>query len=108
MHRRSMIKYLIGMALVNNPILAGSNEAQRDPTRPYQPRSRQAVAAPGFTVNAIFVSANRRIAIVNGQRVAVGERVGRATVVAISKNHLTLSIGGKRITARLSHGAARQ
>ena len=58
-------------------------------------------AAPRFTVNAIIVSSERKVAIVNGHRVAVGDSVEGATVVSIEKKALVLDQGGKRITVEL-------
>ena len=80
----------------------------RDPTRPYKAVEQSAAATPRFVVNAIIVSADRRVAVVNGRRVAVGGSIDDATVIAIEKDLLVLETGGKRITARLRGGAARQ
>lgn len=83
-------------------------EALRDPTRPYAVSVRVPAAAPSFEVNAIIVSADRRIAIVNGQRVATGGSVNGATVITIEKDHLILEKDGKRITIALNDRASRQ
>jgi hypothetical protein len=84
------------------------DEFLRDPTRPYTVSERAAIAAPRFVVNAIIVSPERRVAIVNGRRVGVGASVDNATVIAIEKNELVLEIGGKQQTVRLRNGASRQ
>jgi len=80
----------------------------RDPTRPYTAAERRMASSPRFVVNAIIVSDDRRVAIVNGRRVGVGSSVGGATVIAIEKSQLILEIGGKQITARLNEGATRR
>jgi len=85
-----------------------AQETLRDPTRPYAVKQRLAVAAPSFKVNAIIVSADRRVAIVNGQRVVAGGSVDGATVIAIEKDHLILEKDGKRITSSLHDRASRQ
>lgn len=96
------------------PMLCGlsspalGQEALRDPTRPYSVSARIPVAAPSFKVNAIIVSADRRVAIVNGQRVVTGGSVNGATVIMIEKDHLILEKDGKRITTALNGRASRQ
>jgi MSHA biogenesis protein MshK len=82
---------------------ADAAEEFRDPTRPHTyNRVEQTVdGVPSFSVNAIFVSDERRLAIINGERVRVGDSVSGATVVSIQKEQVTLSVSGKQITARL-------
>ncbi len=88
--------------------LTYGQEVLRDPTRPYVVSERVAVAAPRFKVNAIIVSADRRVAIVNGQRVVTGGSVNGAKVITIEKDHLILETNGERITAALNDRASRQ
>ena len=80
-----------------------SAEELRDPTRPHTYTVERATVAgvPRFSINAIFVSDERRLAIINGERVQVGDRVSGATVVSIEKEQVTLSVSGKQFTARL-------
>lgn len=80
----------------------------RDPTRPYAAKQRLAVVAPSFKVNAIIVSADRRVAIVNGRRVVTGGSVDGATVVAIEKDRVIFEKDGKRMTGTLKGRASRQ
>ena len=84
------------------------DEILRDPTRPYVASEGSVAGTPRFAVNAIIVSTERRVAIVNGRRVGVGAVVDGATVIAIEKDHLILDKDGKRITAGLNNGASRQ
>lgn len=81
----------------------GSAEELRDPTRPhtYNKVERTVHGVPSFAVNAIFVSDDRRIAIINGERVRVGDVVSGATVVDIQKEQVTLSVSGKQFIAGL-------
>jgi MSHA biogenesis protein MshK len=83
-------------------------EILRDPTLPYLASEHIAVTTPRFAVNAIIVSSDRRVAIVNGRRVGVGGSVDGATVIAIEKDHLILEKDGKRITAALNDRASRK
>ncbi len=73
-----------------------------DPTRPYAaPVPIRAAIAKSFVVNAIFVSSHRQIAVINGQRVAVGDTVDGATVTRIERNLITLDANGREVTASL-------
>lgn len=107
---RESLKNLIVFVLLAN-CACGSALADgllRDPTRPYTATERRAAAAPRFVVSAIIVSDDRRVAIVNGQRVSVGGSVDSATVVSIKKQELVIETNGKRMTIGLHEGAARQ
>jgi len=85
-----------------------ADELFRDPTRPYTARPTYASVPSQFKVNAIIVSDDRRLAIVNGRRVSVGDAVGGATVTAITKHELTLDVGGETRTLRLRRGGRGQ
>jgi len=95
---------LVGLILAGHPSCAIAEDILRDPMRPHTTHTAPAQSTTRFTVNAIFIATDRRVAIVNGQRVTVGERVDGATVVSISRNELTLTIGSKHVTAQLTHG----
>jgi hypothetical protein len=69
--------------------------------RPYTPPTRAAVQDQNFVLNAIFVSSRRKLAIVNGERVRVGETINGAIVNDIQADHLTLSLDGRSFTLRL-------
>ena len=82
---------------------AAAAEELRDPTRPHTFNSveRTVDGVPSFSINAIFVSDDRRLAIINGERVRVGDVVSGATVLDIQKEQVTLSVSGKQFIARL-------
>lgn len=85
-----------------------AEEHFRDPTRPYSARAVVYGSTPAaFKVNALIVSDERRLAIVNGRRVRIGDAIGGATVVGITKQELTLDIGGERRTLKLTRSGAR-
>ena len=91
----------VSAILLLGPLLTDGAEVLRDPTRPYSARPSVPAKTAMFKVSAIFVSQQRRVAIVNGQRVIEGDQVDGATVVEILKGSLRLRIHGKEITTRL-------
>ena len=100
---RTRLSFPHAIVLLISMTSAVSAEELRDPTRPhtYDRVERTVDGVPSFTINAIFVSDDRRIAIVNGERVRVGDTVSGATVVSIQKEQVTLSVSGQKFTARL-------
>jgi len=98
---------MLGLLLAGASTLSLADEVLRDPTRPYSPAARVAASAPRYTVNAIIVSPERKVAIVNGQRVGIGGTVDGATVISIEKDQLVLERDGKQTTVSLNKGAAR-
>lgn len=108
MRNRPSLQIVAGTLLVVVANLCLGADLMRDPTRPYTARELTAATAPRFVVNAIIISSERRVAIVNGRRVGVGDRVGNATVIAIEKERMILELNGKRISAGLHDGASRQ
>jgi len=58
-------------------------------------------ARPDFRLNGIIYSSARPSAIINGQRVNVGDEVDGATVAAIKPTTVTLEINGQRKTYTL-------
>lgn len=74
-----------------------SGEVLQDPTKPLglpkmQPK---ATAEISYRLSYILRSENRNLAIVNGKKVAVGDTVSGAKVLAISSDSVTLSVKGK-------------
>jgi len=107
-HKRITVLATLMLLLtgISGPSLA--DELLRDPTRPYVPHALGISDAPRYAVNAIIVSSERRVAIVNGRRVGVGGSVEGATVIAIEKDHLILEKDGERITAGLNERPSRR
>lgn len=97
----------IVLTLISASPLCLADVPFRDPTRPYTAAKHATASSPRFVVNAIIISAERRVAIVNGRRVGVGSSLGGATVIAIEKDQLVLEKNGKRITAGLNDGVPR-
>ena len=91
--------------LAAGPVAA--EEALRDPTRPYNASVTPAASAPGFDVSAIFVSEQRRVAVVNGRPVTVGARIDGAVVTAIAEDGIKLNYAGRALSARLQSAQIR-
>lgn len=75
-----------------------------DPTRPTglnAPTAQRAAAQPGWVLQSILVAPDRRVAVINGRSVRVGETVDGARVVGIDADRATLDAQGRRIDLRL-------
>ncbi|MCP5091675.1 MAG: general secretion pathway protein GspB [Gammaproteobacteria bacterium] len=108
MRKQAILRIVVGTTLIVVANLCLGAEFMSDPTRPYTARELSAATTSRFVVNAIIISPERRVAIVNGRRVSVGDSVGNATVIAIEKEKMVLELDGKRITTGLHDGASRQ
>lgn len=88
---------------LNGPTWAGDVlDNLPDPTRPSGAADSGAVPTQqGFVLQGTTVSARQRVAVINGQRLTVGERINGATVVAIQPFQVTLQRAGRDITLRL-------
>lgn len=85
---------------------AAAAQALVDPTRPPQPaaaRSAQdAERRPaGPVLQSVLISPARRIAVISGRTVALGDKYGAATVASISESAVVLSYGNRRQTLHL-------
>ena len=96
MFNRVLAAVILASALVG----AALAEELRDPTKPPQPRqsTQQPAAISRYSLDSILVSDSRRIAVINGVSLAVGERVGNATVRRIARDRVLLEISGKTHT----------
>ncbi|HET8552983.1 MAG TPA: MSHA biogenesis protein MshK [Gammaproteobacteria bacterium] len=73
-----------------------------DPTRPdFATAATPAHAAPAWQLNSTLISAHRRLAVINGKSVGVGDRIDGATVVAITPGAVRLRRGGHQFTIHL-------
>jgi MSHA biogenesis protein MshK len=73
-----------------------------DPTQPAHTRPADSgEALPAIRVEAILQSAERRLAIVNGQVVRAGDRVGSIQILEVNADGVRYSRGGQTNVARL-------
>ncbi len=98
----------VALLLVPLLLVGGESHAQdpfRDPTRPYSAPEAINAAPARFAVNAIINSDKRRLAIVNGRRVGVGDSIDGAVVQTIGTREVVLLIGDRETTLTLNRGA---
>ena len=101
MHSTSLIVLAGALGLFSSPALSAD---WNDPTRPDNYRaSGPRGSAPVYRVSAIFTSNDRQVAVLNGRLVREGDRIGRAEVVSIDKDRVTLSVDQKTLVAALNN-----
>ncbi|HYC49025.1 MAG TPA: MSHA biogenesis protein MshK [Burkholderiales bacterium] len=73
-------------------LLATAAHAMTDPTRPPPAFDSPTATAPRAspTLQSVIITGNTRAAIIDGERVEVGARVGEAQVVGITEEHVVL------------------
>lgn len=82
-----------------------------DPTRP--PGATQAgpsgggAEAPALRLESVLIAPDRRIAVINGQAVRVGQKVGDARVVRITETEVALREGAATQVLKLFPAAER-
>lgn len=90
-------------------ITTGSTVAA-DPTRPPSPAEIRAwfegdSDAPGAStlrLQSVLLSEYRRVAIINGQRLGVGDRIDQAEIVAIEPGRVILNRAGETISLTIN------
>ena len=87
-----------------------ANAELSDPTRPSYalPEAGEQIATSALRVSAVFISGDRKVAVVNGQRVRVGESIGGATVSGIDRKKVSFVRGDRTFTVSLLSGQSRQ
>ena len=86
--------------LIVGPVLAAESVTLSDPTRP-DGGGAVAVVPVGPVLQSTMVSAGRKLAIISGRLVGIGETVGRATVTDIRPYEVTLTQGDRETHLRL-------
>lgn len=59
---------------------------------------------PRWKVSGIVYNSLKPLAIINGNSVSVGDRIGKATVVKIMQKSVVLDYGGSKVTLRVQKG----
>jgi MSHA biogenesis protein MshK len=95
--------------------LAGTAAAMDDPTRPpagLRAGPVRAAAGDGLVLQSVIIAEDRRSAIISGEHVLLGGKIGAARLVKVSEGSVVLMIGGNRRRLELfptveKHRAAR-
>jgi MSHA biogenesis protein MshK len=97
----------LAMAPASGQALA---QALSDPTRPPALGDAAGEAAPAaaFRLQSVLISRGRRIAVIDGRTVVVGDKVGDATLAAIAETEVSLKRGEERETLKLYPGVERK
>jgi MSHA biogenesis protein MshK len=94
------------MALALLTATAAAAQGLSDPTQPPSARSeeRPRSEAPASRPQSVLLSPGRKLAVIDGQTVTLGGRLGDATVVAIAPTQVILQTGGTYQTLKLHPG----
>lgn len=79
-------------------VTAATAETMSDPTRP---AGAPVASARSGGLQSTLVSAERKLAVIDGKRVGIGDTVGNASVVEIGHYHVVLKRGMERSTLKL-------
>lgn len=73
-----------------------------DPTRPWARQPAAEAAEAGFVLQSTLVSPGRRVAVIDGRRLRVGDRHRGAVVTAITPYEVRLNNDGRELRLRLA------
>lgn len=85
-------RWLLKLAIIALWLCTGASSLT-DPTRPpdYVPSKSQSMKITGpMTLTAIFSYSDYKVAIINGERLRVGDKVGDYTIIKIKANGVEL------------------
>ncbi len=96
----------VGLPLAVLPATSalGSDDLRRDPTLPgeWMPQTQRASDAVTPILSSVLIGADRRLAVIDGKLLAIGEAHGGFTVRQIEPDHVVVSIAdGSRLTLLL-------
>lgn len=102
--------WIIAGLIAATPLWAGDSlDGLADPSRPSSEGVVSTVVPQGgLILQSTWISANQRVAIISGQRLAVGDRVQGATVTDIQPYQVTLQRAGRDIALRLTPPLAKE
>jgi hypothetical protein len=88
------------LLLVAGAVVAGP---LADPTQPYNvKRTPGARVVTEYSVSAVFTSAERRVAIVNGKVVRAGDRLGDVQIIEVLADGVRYERHGRQYTIRIA------
>ena len=99
----------LGIACVSPAHAADLFDGMPDPTRPSGwSENNGALAREGLVLHSTTVSPRQRVAVINGQRLTVGDSIHGASVTDIQPFQVTLRRAGREITLRLMPPLAKE
>lgn len=98
-----MFRYLpVGLLMIITAAVADI-----DPTRPLNLSTQSRSGVETLRLQSILFSGSRRIAVINGTVLAVGERIGDAAVVKIEAQRVVVDQQGKKRVLTLPNAAVK-
>lgn len=92
---------LLTCMLLSTPALSQVVHDPTEPTRVGGTVTAAVQSEPRWQLESTLVASDRRIASINGETVAVGDRVNDATVTDIQPHAVQLRVNGRTIELRL-------
>jgi MSHA biogenesis protein MshK len=99
--RLQSVAGVLMLALACEPVQA---QDVTDPTRPPAAAAATDAEGKGSGLQSVFISSDRRAAVIGGQLVELGHKYGDATLVRVSENEVTLARGRDTQVLRLFPG----
>lgn len=101
----AMAVFALGAGLAPAYAAAGDSlVGPPDPTRPSSALSDGdgvTTGVHGLVLQSVLIAPQRRLAVINGRTLAVGERIGDATVAAIQPHEVVVKRASGELTLRL-------
>lgn len=103
--RQVTVLIFAGLLAVLMPADRGNAASLPDPTRPPQrfiaPVASGSVEPKSWQLGSILIAPQRRVAVINGRPLSVGDRVGGAKVIGIEPDRVRLRQGSKEFVLNL-------
>lgn len=100
-------KWVLLAGLVTCPVLGLANQ-MLDPTRPpsafAKPRTSVAdapVSTQGLQLQSVLISPKRKVAIINGETLVVGDSIGESQIIRIMDTEVVLRAGTEERVVRM-------
>ena len=92
-----LLSFSLSLLLIALPTTLAAKESEiREPTQPPMAMVPLTQASSeGFKLTSIIIGKHRRLAVINGSFVSIGERIAGAKVVSIRRNRVTLLLAGQ-------------
>jgi MSHA biogenesis protein MshK len=104
-----MAQRLIGLGLLA-AVAGAAAQGLSDPTRPPSAADERVARseAPVSRLQSVLISPARKLAVIDGQTVALGGRLGEATVISIAPTQVILQSGATYQTLKLLPGIEKE